>query len=193
MPDSDKSSSNTATPILENDIGLRIKAAREAHKLSQMDMHNRTGLSRTVLINYEAGRHKPGAREIRLICDTLQVSPNYLIYGTEEPHKIEEGLSQRLLHLSGGDAFMHLSVLVPVLAALLGHDEKRLILDLTETIIKAKSPEVWNDVLSILDAFPKASEIDIEKAAAQSLPPEKVKEMLERTKQNITNLPKKSS
>lgn len=74
MSDKDKKPNNTE-PTIEDGIGLRIKATREARKLSLTDMHNKTGLSRTVLTNYEAGRHKPGAREIKLICDALQISP----------------------------------------------------------------------------------------------------------------------
>src|SRR3546814_4572571 len=103
-----KPNSDTAkliNPLPDDGIGLRIKSAREARKLSQIDMHNRTGLSRTVLINYEAGRHKPSAREIKLICDALEISPNYLIYGTEEPHKKKEGLAHNVLAM-GESAFL---------------------------------------------------------------------------------------
>jgi transcriptional regulator with XRE-family HTH domain len=92
MTNNEKLLQENLKSISDNDIGLRIKAAREGLGFSQIDMHNKTGLSRTVLINYEAGRHKPSAREIKLICDALQISPNFLIYGTEPPH-------QHFLHL----------------------------------------------------------------------------------------------
>ncbi len=149
-------------PISDNDIGLRIKSAREGMKLSQTDMHNKTGLSRTVLINYEAGRHKPSAREIKLICDALELSPNFLIYGTETPHIVKEGFAYKILSL-GDAAIVPLAILVPMLGKILGHEEKRLILELIETIIKAKSPELHEQVMSILDVMPNPAEIDLVK------------------------------
>ena len=41
------------------------------------------GISRTAIIGYEQGTTKPGLREIKLLCEVLLISPNWLIYGTE--------------------------------------------------------------------------------------------------------------
>lgn len=75
----------------EDGIGDRIRAARERRGLSQTATAARTkmvdpagkGVARTVLVGYEAGNFRPGAREIRLICEALSVSPNWLILGAE--------------------------------------------------------------------------------------------------------------
>src|SRR3546814_2268308 len=115
--------------------------------------------------------HKPCAREIKLIFDALEINPNYLIYGTEEPHKKKEGLAHTVLAM-GESAFVPLSILVPLLAAVLGYDEKRKILEYVETTIKAQSPELLADVMSILSIVPKSSEIDLDKAIEQSPDPE---------------------
>lgn len=179
--------------MLDDGISLRIKAAREAKNFSQIDMHNKTGLSRTVLINYEAGRHKPGSREIKLICDALQISPNYLIYGNEEPHKVEDGLAGRLLNM-GEEAFMPLAVLVPIISAILDHEEKRTILKMVEALIKAKSHDAYNDIMSILNAVPKRSEIDTSKIPSNAelqKNPELMKEYFDTVKAGISQIPKK--
>lgn len=75
----------------ENSIGVRLRAAREARGLSQTALATRTklidstgkGVARTVLVGYEAGTFRPGAREIRLICQALSITPNWLILGAE--------------------------------------------------------------------------------------------------------------
>lgn len=75
----------------ESSIGDRIRAAREARGLSQTALAGRTkmadstgkGVARTVLVGYESGNFRPGAREIRLICQALSVTPNWLILGAE--------------------------------------------------------------------------------------------------------------
>jgi transcriptional regulator with XRE-family HTH domain len=75
----------------EHGIGDRIRAAREARGLSQTALAGRTamadatgkGVGRTVLFGYESGKFRPGAREIRLICQALSVTPTWLIMGDE--------------------------------------------------------------------------------------------------------------
>lgn len=76
-------------------MGERIKEAREKRQWTQAILSNRTklldpnkeGISRTVLVGYESGKYKPGARELRLLADTLHVTPNWLLYGTEKPFR----------------------------------------------------------------------------------------------------------
>jgi transcriptional regulator with XRE-family HTH domain len=68
-------------------IGVRIAAARKRVNLSPTKIHELTGISRAVLRNYEIGKYKPGARELRRLCDVLGVSPNELIYGTVNPFR----------------------------------------------------------------------------------------------------------
>jgi transcriptional regulator with XRE-family HTH domain len=78
--------------VPEDGIGGRIRATREARGWSQTDVSNmskeldpaRKGVSRTVLVGYEAGQFRPGAREIRILCETLNVTPNWLIYGDDD-------------------------------------------------------------------------------------------------------------
>jgi transcriptional regulator with XRE-family HTH domain len=72
-------------------FGDRIKQARDERGFTQGAVANRTkmfdpdkrGVSRTALIGYEQGTSNPGLREIRLLCEVLCVTPNWLIFGTE--------------------------------------------------------------------------------------------------------------
>lgn len=74
----------------EDGIGARLRAAREAKGYSQTHLSDytkevdaaRKGIHRTVLVGYESGQTRPGAREIRILCEALSVTPNWLIYGS---------------------------------------------------------------------------------------------------------------
>lgn len=77
----------------ENDLGKRLHETRESMRLTQGDLANLTksldadekGISRAVISLYEAGTNRPSPREIRLLCESLRVTPNYLIYGDDNP------------------------------------------------------------------------------------------------------------
>lgn len=77
----------------ENELGQRLKEAREASRLTQGELSEKTkqadsdgkGISRAVLSFYETGKNRPSPREIRILCEVLRVSPSHLIYGTEDP------------------------------------------------------------------------------------------------------------
>lgn len=158
MAENDKSHDKPSPPIsIEDGIGIRLKTAREAKGLSQSDLHNKTGLSRTVLINYEAGRHKPGTRELRLLCDALEVSPNHLIYGTEEPHILSVGLADTILSL-GEAAIVPAAFLGPMLGAMLGKDDTRIVLSLIESLLKAKDPVGYAHIMEFVDVFKEMSQ-----------------------------------
>lgn len=105
-------------------IGRRIRDARDAKGLTQQHVSVRSklvdsdekGVSRTALIGYEAGTSRPGARELRILCETLHVTPNFLIYGSEHPfqtsHAALEGLrtKSRALHKALQVAFVVMSL-----------------------------------------------------------------------------------
>lgn len=93
--DDKKLSKPPRKPVPEDTIGERIKEAREGRGWTQQVLSTRTrladpngeGISRTVLVGYEAGKTKPGAREIRLLADALNVTPNWLLLGSPNATK----------------------------------------------------------------------------------------------------------
>lgn len=93
MTDSSPESRDLAvTPAAapEDQIGARIAQKRLAKGLNHdglskltklFDVQMKNGISRTTIRGYEVGLYKPGTREIRLLCEALEVSPNWLIFG----------------------------------------------------------------------------------------------------------------
>lgn len=74
----------------ESKLGARVQTARNHFGLSvdalsrltkATDVHESRGVSSTALLRYEAGEALPGARELRLLCDSLGVSADWLLTG----------------------------------------------------------------------------------------------------------------
>jgi len=81
----------------EISLGKRIREVREKRGLSLEGLSRLTklmdsekvGISRTVLTGYEKGKFKPGARELRVLFETLGLTPNWLILGRSDPERIQ--------------------------------------------------------------------------------------------------------
>ncbi|PUE24624.1 hypothetical protein B9Z39_12895 [Limnohabitans sp. JirII-29] len=77
----------------EEHLGERLKEMRESKHITQGELAALTlsldsegkGISRAVISLYEKGTNRPSPKEIRLLCEALKVTPNYLIYGDEQP------------------------------------------------------------------------------------------------------------
>jgi transcriptional regulator with XRE-family HTH domain len=112
-----------------------LRDAREGRGLTQQAVSTRAkwadpegkGISRTALIAYEAGTSRPGTRELRILCETLSVSPNHLIFGSEEPLKATfpamEGLSNHAPAIGLNESFQF----GLIAAALKGHERDALL------------------------------------------------------------------
>jgi len=149
---SDKDKNPKTSSSIEDGIAGRLKAARESKGLSQTELHKLTGLSRMVISKYESGQNKPGTRELRVLCDALHVSPSHLIYGTENPHKQPDSIAETLLSM-GQAAIMPAAMVVPMIGAILGQDDTRAILNLAESLLKAKNPEDHAMITEMLNVF----------------------------------------
>lgn len=77
----------------EQGIGerIRLKRAEVGDGLSVEDLSRvckefdpeGKGISRLALSRYEAGKFMPGARELRILCKALGISPNWLLLGND--------------------------------------------------------------------------------------------------------------
>lgn len=88
----------------EDGIGERIREARQrpAYDLSVEALSRLCrayddegqGITPTTLLRYEQGKVKPGARELRILCDALDLSADWLLFGAENPMglSLAEGL-----------------------------------------------------------------------------------------------------
>lgn len=59
--------------------------ARERLGLTQAQLATLSGVSLAAIKGYETGRTLPGARELRALCQKLEVTPNKLLFGSEAP------------------------------------------------------------------------------------------------------------
>lgn len=94
-----RSRSKTTPAAPDGDFALRLRAAREERRLSQSELERITGISQAVIANYEAGRYRPGFREMFKLCEALRVTPNVFFYGKDDP------FSQRDLTSDVGTGF----------------------------------------------------------------------------------------
>lgn len=149
-PPSDTDESVKRDPANDTDsISFQLQRARVDAGLSIVELSKQTGISKTVLHGYERGRTKPGAREIRLLCIALNVSPNRLILGGE----VFEGTPSTFIsfyrkvrarpELAGTFYVM----CMPLMASLLDEEEVQSLLFLVASLIKARSPEVSDQLM----------------------------------------------
>ncbi|GCL66372.1 helix-turn-helix domain-containing protein [Pseudaquabacterium pictum] len=101
----------------EDQLGVRLQQAREEHRWTQGELAELTrsldpdekGVSRAVVSLYEAGTNRPSPREIRLLCEALRITPNFLIYGDDDPFSAlieERRTGTRARHDPEGFAWM---------------------------------------------------------------------------------------
>lgn len=74
----------TSVQLKNDSIANELVNARKVLGWTQTELHQRTGISRETIKQYETGRNLPGAREIRLLSAALKISPNRLLLGTED-------------------------------------------------------------------------------------------------------------
>jgi transcriptional regulator with XRE-family HTH domain len=146
--------SEQSPPALKTLPGIAVELARARLNagLSHSELHRLTGISRTALIGYEVGRTNPGEREIRKLCDVLRVTPNQLLYGTEQPFEPDEAL-KRLGLTPEALSFAHLMIMYNMLAA----EDRRAIITLMYSILEArhgrKKMAQAADMMKELDGF----------------------------------------
>lgn len=106
---------DTAPLPAGKDVAERLRIAREQRGLTQAGVAGRAkmadpsgkGISRTAIIAYEQGTSSPGLRELKLLCDVLRVTPNWLVYGSDAAAAVRSLASMELLGPGfGRDALM---------------------------------------------------------------------------------------
>ena len=177
MTDKTSSAKRNTTDRLAKEIGKRISDARNGLGWSQSVLHvqtkmadsERVGISRAVLSLYETGTNKPGAREVRILCEALKVSPNWLFYGSESNALATEPSSN---FLRGSDVDISARLAFAMLA--LDPTDRDALSQLVFSILTKK---LGDDGLASLMAIAKA------------LAPELLKVIIETVGQDNKNMP----
>lgn len=185
--------STPPAPSPEDGIAGRLRALRERYKLSQTQFHQRTkeadpegkGISRTVLIGYESGKFKPGARELRILCAAFNVGPGWLLLGSDGNGEDDlEGLKAGLFGGLGEPDLADVFRLALGLAALKPHEREAigsLVHSLSNARRGAPSAEAinWLAEAMALDAELRLVELTEDRDAAKRLRTFKGKTLIE--------------
>lgn len=95
------------------------------------DLHRETGISRTVLQGYEAGRFVPGGMELKKLCQVLKVTPNRILFGEESPLENKPLLASYIGDVSKATGTAKLAIALQVLSS----EELAALLSLVESIV----------------------------------------------------------
>ena len=155
-PNEEPDSSVKRDPANDQDsISFQLQAARTNAGISVADLSKETGISKTVLHGYERGRTKPGAREIRLLCSALKVSPNQLLFGSEDFKADASEFTSffRKVRARPELAGLYFTMMMPAMAALLEEEEVINLFHIVSALIRARSPST----AELISAAAKAS------------------------------------
>lgn len=142
-PSTEKDDSVKRDPANDSDsISFQLQSARVDAGLSIADLSKQTGISKTVLHGYERGRTKPGAREIRLLCAALQISPNRLLFGTDEfdANPSEFTSFYRKVRARPELAALFYTMCMPLMASLMDEEEVMSLLRIVAGLMRARNP-----------------------------------------------------
>lgn len=135
-PSSDQTSSDlpqsavTAREAALRTVATELKTARARAGLSVAELHRRSGISRTVLQGYEAARFGPGTIELKKLCEELGVTPNRILFGSEQPLDTKSTLESYIGPLDQAMNIAKLGMIMQVLTA----TERNAVIALIEAI-----------------------------------------------------------
>lgn len=113
--------------------------ARAGVELTQAQLSEKSGVSLSAIKGYETGRTMPGARELRELCQALEISPNKLLFGTETPFKADT-FAPLFSTLEAEDKYLDRFQL-GLLAALMTFDERKAVYTLMQGLVVARHGE----------------------------------------------------
>lgn len=131
-----------SSPLKNDAIANELVNARKVLGWTQMELHQRTGISRDTIKQYETGRNLPGARELRLLSAALKISPNRLLLGTDEfvtPASPLAGLINAENNPINADGFRSYMQFMGIYSLLLPA-ERAAILTLIEPLLLSRKP-----------------------------------------------------
>lgn len=154
-------------------IASALIRARTDKGMTQADLADQSGISRSAIKGYETGRNMPGSRELRALCKVLQVSPNSLLFGTETPFADGGADAAPGLRLLIGDPenAKRARARIALLADLLTSDEVESLLTLIVSLATARhGPEVVKKQLVGADFMTAMGEAMKAAASAKGAP-----------------------
>lgn len=75
---------------MSNSFYNRLTALRQDKRISQNELAKKTGLTRQAISLYETGKREPNLAVINRLADFFNVSVDYLLGRTDDPHNAEK-------------------------------------------------------------------------------------------------------
>ena len=132
-------------------VSAEVRKARERADMTVSDLHRETGISRTVLQGYEAGRFVPGGMELKKLCQVLKVTPNRILFGEEKPLEDKPLLASFIGDVSKASGTAKLAIALQVLSS----EELSSLLSLVESIVigRVGGAKKLQEMLCAVDAL----------------------------------------
>jgi transcriptional regulator with XRE-family HTH domain len=118
-------------------IASTLIRARNEQGMTQATLAEVSGVSRSAIKGYETGRNMPGSRELKQLCRALKVTPNALLFGSENPDFASEPNALRDI-LDEPESAASGRVRLAALSALLTNDEQGSLLKLVQSLTIAR-------------------------------------------------------
>lgn len=148
-------------PGPEDLLGPRLRAARKKAELTVSELHDLTKISKSSIARYENGDRQPPAKELRHLCDVLEVSPNFLLYGDDQPEFGSRLTSVRELNIKTNRQFIAAANL---LLFTLSRPDREAILQLLFSLVSAKlGPDKLKRLINLTARLAEGTEILEEK------------------------------
>lgn len=177
-------------PAAEDDaISFQLQRARVDAGLSIVELSRLTGISKTVLHGYERSRTKPGAREIRLLCSALHISPNRLILGNDDFETDTPGFTSfyRKIRARPQLAALFYSMSMPLMASLLDEEEVKSVLFLVSNLVRARNPDFSDQLMMGAQEVMKTLDSVTMPDGAITISEENLQSLITETHQRIQN------
>ena len=71
-------------------IAERLRSARERLEITQAALAKKSGVGRSAIVHYENAQAIPGGMELIKLCKVLDITPNYILSGSEQFRKSQE-------------------------------------------------------------------------------------------------------
>lgn len=148
-------------PGPEDLLGPRLRAARKKAELTVLELHDLTRISKSSIARYESGDRQPPAKELRQLCDVLEVSPNFLLYGDDQLEFGSRLTSVRELNIKTNRQFFAAANLLLVT---LSRSDREALLQLLFSLVSAKlKPKKLERLKDLIHRLAKGTEILEEK------------------------------
>lgn len=120
-------------------IASEIIKGRERLGLTQAQLAAKSELSISAIKGYETGRNYPGTKELRQLCIALQITPNLLLFGDENP--FEGDVAEKLASVGEFKGPHVRRARVAALMDLLSASESLAVYSLVQSIAQARHGE----------------------------------------------------